>query len=83
MGSKAKRISEAKDIVEYRPKPTLRIYSNELKAVKDMKVGETRTFIVTAKVRALNQGDEYGADDDDKLDKTVCATLRVTDIKEE
>lgn len=80
MSTKSKRISKAEEVVEYRPKPQLRIYSNELKSVKDMKVGETRTFIVTAKVKALNQGDEYGPEDNDK---TVCATLRVTDIKEE
>lgn len=85
MSTKSKsRISRADELVAYRPKPTLNIYSNELSSVKDMKVGETYSFIVKAKVRSLRSGDdEYGADDDDKASKTVCATLRVTDIKEE
>jgi hypothetical protein len=86
MSTKKGRISKAADIVEYRPKPSLKIYSSELPMVKDLKVGETRTFLVTAKVRSLYSGDsEYMSDydDDDKDKKSVCATLRVTDIKEE
>lgn len=77
---------KAADVVEYRPKPTLKIYSTELPMVKDLKVGEICTFLVTAKVKSIYSGDsEYISDyeDDDKGKKTVCATLRVTDIKEE
>jgi hypothetical protein len=86
MSTKSKLASKAEDIVRYRPKPTLKIYSSELPMVKDLKVGETCTFLVTAKVKSIYSGDsEYISDydDDDKGKNTVCATLRVTDIKEE
>lgn len=78
--AKAKRISSASEIVEYRPKPSLHIDDRDLKAVKDMKVGDTCTFTVTAKVKSISQGDEYGPDDDE--DKRTRARLQITKITE-
>lgn len=83
MTTKSNRVAKADELVRYRPKPTLRIYDNELSSVKDMKVGKTYTFVVKAKVIGVRSGDEYGDEFSDKVDKSVCATLRVTDIKEE
>ena len=77
--AKSKPISSAADVVEYRPKPTLRIDSEDFKGTKDLKVGETRTFSVTAKVMSVSQGDEF---DEDNSSKTTRATLRVTKISE-
>lgn len=77
------RISKAADIVRWRPKPSLSIDSRDLKGVKDMKVGESCTFVVTAKVLSVSAGDEYGPDDEDEYtDKTTRARLRITKITE-
>lgn len=76
-----KLVSKAEDVVSFRPKPTLRIDSKDCAEVKSMKVGETRTFTVTAKVKSVSAGDEYG-DYDDRDDKTTRATLRITKITE-
>lgn len=79
----AKLANKASDIVRYRPKPTLRIDSRDFPGVKDFKYGETITFTVTAKVKSISQGDEYGDyDDEGGESKIVRAALRITKIKE-
>lgn len=81
--AKSKLVSKANELVRYRPKPTLRIDSKDCPEVKSMKVGETRTFTVTAKVKSVSAGDEYGGDyEDERDDKTTRATLRITKITE-
>lgn len=75
------RVSKASEIMRYRPKPTLRIDSRDFSGTKDLKVGQTKTFMVTAKVKSVSAGDEYD-DWDDKDDKTTRATLRITKITE-
>lgn len=81
--SSAKKISQASDVVRYRPKPTLRITSQDFAGVKDYKVGETCTFMVTAKVKSISQGDEYGDYEGDSPEsKAVRSTLQITKISE-
>ena len=80
--SKGKLVSKASEIVRYRPKPTLRISSKDFSGVKDFKVGETISFMVTAKVKSVSQGDEYGDYEDEPVDKTTRSTLQITKISE-
>lgn len=79
------RIGSAKEL-KWRPKPTLSIDSRDVSSVKNMEIGKTYTFTVTAKVLALNVGDEYGGyyeeDDEPKEDKSTHARLRITKISE-
>lgn len=82
MMAKNKLASKASDIVRWRPKPTLRIDSTDFPGVKNLKVGETKTFTVTAKVKSVSQGDEYGDEYDEGESKTTRATLRITKITE-
>lgn len=76
------KISSANEIMRYRPKPTLSIYSRDLPGLKKMQVGKTYTFTVTAKVTAMNVGDSEYAEDYDRDDDGAHARLRVTKIKE-
>lgn len=81
--TKSKLANKASDVVRWRPKPTISVDSRDLKGVKDFKVGETRTFTVTAKVKSIHQGDEYGGDyEDEPEDKSTRARLRITKITE-
>lgn len=71
---------KAESVVRWRPKPTLRIDSRDYKAIKELQIGKTYTFTVTAKVKSISAGDEY--DDYDDSDKTTRASLTVTKITE-
>lgn len=83
MASKLKRVSTANEIVRFHPKPTLRIDDKDFPGVKDFKYGETKTFVVTARVKSIKQGDEYGDYDGETEDsKRVRSTLQITSIKE-
>lgn len=78
---KGKLANKASDIVAYRPKPMLSIDDKDLPSVKDMQVGKTYTFMVTAKVT------EVRASDDDEYyeglsNKCTRARLRITKITE-
>lgn len=80
--AKNKLIGKAEDVVRWRPKPTLRIDSTDFPGAKNLKVGETKTFTVTAKVKSVSQGDEYDDYDNERESKTTRATLRITKISE-
>lgn len=75
-------VSKAEDVMRYRPKPTISIDSRDLKGVKDMQVGKSYTFTVTAKVKSVSAGDEYDDWDDERTDKSTRARLTITKITE-
>lgn len=80
------RLTSASEIMKHRPLPTLSIDSRDLSTVKNMEIGKVYTFKITAKVLALNVGDEYGGywdeDDEHQEDKSTHARLRITKITE-
>lgn len=76
------KVSSASEIMRYRPKPTLSVYSRDLPGIKNMKVGETCTFTVTAKVMALSAGESEYSDYDEDSGSGAHARLRITKIKE-
>lgn len=80
------KISKAEEVVRYRPKSTIKVYNDKLKAVKDMQVGDKVTLVVTARVKSIYDSDgPYGDGydyDDDRKDGPICATLQVSDVKE-
>lgn len=77
------RIGKATDVVRYRPKSTIKVYSDKMPSVKDLKVGETVTLVIKAKVKSIYAGDSPYGDEDRKENKTLCAILQVTDVEEE
>lgn len=78
MAKKSKLVESASELVRYRPKPTLRIDAKDYPGIKDLKVGQTVTLSVTAKVKSISAGDEY--DDYEGADKTTRATLSVSKV---
>jgi len=78
---KGKLASKASDVVAYRPKPMLSIDDRDLSSVKQMQVGKTYTFTVTAKVTEVraSDDDEYY---DGPTNKCTRARLRITKITE-
>jgi hypothetical protein len=79
---KNKLANKASDIVRWRPKPTLSIDSRDLSSVKDMQVGKSYTFTVTAKVTEVRSRDDDEYYEGDSTDKSTTARLRITKITE-
>lgn len=79
--SKTKLASKASDVVRWRPKPSMSIYSKDY-PVKDLNVGQTYTFTVTAKVIELNAGESEYSDDYGEDSDGAHARLRITKISE-
>lgn len=82
MAKNSKLASKASEIVEYRPKPTLRIDAKDLPEIKDWKIGKTYTLTVQARMIAISDGDEYSDFDDDRRKSPVRATFRIIKVKD-
>jgi hypothetical protein len=79
MAKKSKLASKASDVVRWRPKPSMSIYSKDY-PVKDLNVGQTYDFLVTAKVTELNAGESEFSDDYGDDSTGAHARLRITKI---
>ena len=85
--ARSSRLAKAEEVVRYRPKSTIKVYSDKMPEVKNLKVGEECTLIVKAKVKSIYTGDsmylsDYDDEDGGPGSKTVCATLQVESVKE-
>lgn len=76
--------AKAEDVLEYRPKPTIRLDAKDLPAIKNWKVGKTYKMTVTAKLVFMSEGDEYDSDYGPSREskEPPRARFRITSVKE-